>query len=202
MKYLLVFLIGYLAGCFSTADTVSRLRHINIHKEGTGNPGASNVTFVLGWKMGLIVGGTDIFKGILATFFTVLITGDPVLGVYAGCGCILGHMFPFYLKFRGGKGFATLVGVFFGFDWKFALLMVLFIFLITWITDYIVLATLTTAVMFPLRAFDVTASLLSLCIVVPVVLIMFLKHRKNLYRIFIQKSGEKGFSLLFKKKSA
>lgn len=202
MKYLLVFVIGYLVGCFSTADTVSRLKHVNIHKEGTGNPGASNVTFILGWKMGLLVGGTDIFKGILATFITVLVTGNAVLGVYAGCGCILGHMFPFYLKFRGGKGFATLVGVFFGFDWKFALLMVLFIFLITWITDYIVLSTLTTAVMFPLRAFGVTASLMSLYIVIPVVLIMFLKHRKNLYRIFIQKSGEKGFSLLFKKKSA
>lgn len=201
MKYLIVFLIGYLIGCFSTADTVARIRHINIRKEGTGNPGASNVTFVLGWKMGLIVGATDIFKGILATFITMMVTGNPVLGVYAGCGCILGHMFPFYLKFHGGKGFATLVGVFFGFDWKFALLVVLFIFLITWITDYIVLSTLTTAILFPLRAYDVTASLTALLIILPVVAIMFIKHFRNLNRIFIAKSGEKGFSLLFKKKS-
>ena len=202
MKYLIVFLIGYLVGCFSTADTVARIRHINIRKEGTGNPGASNVTFVLGWKMGLIVGATDIFKGILATFITMMVTGDPVLGVYAGCGCILGHMFPFYLKFHGGKGFATLIGVLFGFDQKFCLLAVLFIFMITWITDYIVLSTLNTAILFALRVVDVTGFTPATIFVFSIVAIMFVKHWQNLYRIFIAKSGEKGFSLLFQKKSA
>jgi glycerol-3-phosphate acyltransferase PlsY len=198
-KYLLAFVIGYLAGCFSTADTVGRFRHVNIRKTGTGNPGASNVTFVLGWRMGLLVGFVDILKGILATFLTILIShGNLYLGLVAGSACILGHMFPFYLKFKGGKGFATLVGVLFGFDWKFALLAVLFIFLITLITDYIVLATLTTTVLFTLRAF-LRTSLLALWIVLPVALIMFYKHRTNLYRIFVAKCGEKGFSLLFQK---
>ena len=188
-KYPLAILIGYLAGCFSTADTVGRFRHVNIHKIGTGNPGASNVTFILGWRMGLLVGFVDIVKGILATFLTIVIShGNLFLGLLAG-----------YLKFKGGKGFATLVGVLFGFDWKFALLAVLFIFLITLTTDYIVLSTLTTTVLFPLRAYLRTSSLIALWIVLPVVLIMFFKHRTNLYRIFIARSGEKGFSLLFRK---
>ena len=199
-KYPLAILIGYLAGCFSTADTVGRFRHVNIHRTGTGNPGASNVTFILGWRMGLLVGFVDILKGILATFLTILVShGNLFLGLLAGSACILGHMFPFYLKFKGGKGFATLVGVLFGFDWKFALLAVLFIVLITLTTDYIVLATLTTTVLFPLRAFLRTSSLIALWIVLPVVIIMFIKHRTNLYRIFVAKHGEKGFSLLFHK---
>ena len=199
MKFALAILAGYLIGCFGTADTVGRVRHVNIHKTGTGNPGASNVTFVLGWKMGLLVGGVDILKGTLATFLTILITGELSLGVCAGCGCILGHMYPFYLKFKGGKGFATLIGVFFGFDWRFAFLAVFFIFLITLITDYIVLATLTTTVLFPLRAYVRAETVWVLLAVLPVVVIMFLKHRTNLYRIFVAKSGEKGFSLLFRK---
>ena len=199
-KYLLAILIGYLAGCFSTADTVGRVRHVNIHKSGTGNAGASNVTFILGWRMGLIVGFVDIMKGILATFLTIVVShGNLIMGLLAGSACILGHMFPFYLKFKGGKGFATLIGVLFGFDWKFALLAVLFIFLITLTTDYIVLSTLTTTVLFPLRAYLRTSSLIALWIVLPVVVIMFFKHRTNLYRIFIARSGEKGFSLLFRK---
>ena len=202
MQYVVVSLIGYMLGCFSTADAVSRFRRVNIHKEGTGNPGASNVTFVLGWKMGLLVGGMDILKGILASLLTTLITGNRVLGLCAGCGCILGHMFPFYLKFHGGKGFATLIGVLFGFDQKFCLLAVLFIFLITWITDYIVLSTLNTAILFAVRVFHVLGTAPVLFFVLSVVAIMFAKHWKNLYRIFIAKSGEKGFSLLFQKKTA
>ena len=202
MAYVLVTVIGYLIGCFSTADTVSRVKNVNIHKEGTGNPGASNVTFILGWKMGVLVGGMDILKGIIASLLTTLITGNQLYGLFAGCGCILGHMFPFYLKFHGGKGFATLIGVLFGFDQKFCLLAVLFIFLITWITDYIVLSTLNTAILFALRVVDVTGFNPATIFVFAIVAIMFAKHWQNLYRIFIAKSGEKGFSLLFAKKSA
>ena len=201
MGYVLATVIGYLIGCFSTADTVSRVKNVNIHKEGTGNPGASNVTFVLGWKAGILVGGMDILKGILASFLTTLITGNQAYGLFAGCGCILGHMFPFYLKFHGGKGFATLIGVLFGFDQKFCLLAVLFIFMITWITDYIVLSTLNTAILFALRVVDVTGFTPATVFVFSIVAIMFAKHWQNLHRIFIAKSGEKGFSLLFQKKS-
>ena len=119
MYYVIATIIGYLIGCFSTADTVSRFKHVNIHREGTGNPGASNVTFILGWKMGVLVGGTDILKGILATLLTTVITGSQSLGIFAGCGCILGHMFPFYLKFRGGKGIAAMGGTILSFHWTY-----------------------------------------------------------------------------------
>ena len=200
MGYVLATVIGYLIGCFSTADTVSRVKNVNIHKEGTGNPGASNVTFVLGWKAGILVGGMDILKGILASFLTTLITGNQAYGLFAGCGCILGHMFPFYLKFHGGKGFATMIGVLIGFDFPFAVLATCFIFLITWVTDYIVLSTLTITILFLLRVLEYPGGIYALPILAPVILIIFFKHRSNLYRIFVGRQGEKGFSLLFKKK--
>lgn len=200
MQYAIVLIFGYLIGCFSTADLVGRLHHTRIQKQGTGNLGASNVTVVLGWKMGILVGAVDIAKGAFATLTTLLCTKWNLnLGLLAGCACILGHMFPFYLKFHGGKGFATMIGVLFGFDWKFALLTVLFIVMITWITDYIVMATLTTAILFSMRAYIRTASLFPLLFVIPLVLVMFFKHRSNLYRIFIGKSGEVRLSMLLHK---
>ena len=200
MKYFLAIIIGYLIGCFSTGHMVSRLKQIDIRHTGTGNPGASNITFILGWKMGVLVAFVDISKGIIATLGAILFTGDKVVGIYAGCACILGHMYPFYLKFRGGKGFATMIGVLIGFDFPFAVLATCFIFLITWVTDYIVLSTLTITILFLLRVLEYPGGIYALPILAPVILIIFFKHRSNLYRIFVGRQGEKGFSLLFKKK--
>lgn len=110
----------------------------------------------------------------------------------AGVACVLGHIFPFYLKFKGGKGFASYVGMAFALNWKLALVIILLIFVVTVLTDYIVSATVMSAISFPLSMGIYTKSwilVLVLCIASGV---MLWRHRENLIRIFI-KGNEIGF---------
>ncbi len=112
--YVLVALLGYALGGIPTAYWAGCLRGVDIRRHGSGNVGATNAARVLGWKVGLGVLAVDTGKGALAAGALPLLFpgGDPVsLGVAAGAGAILGHVFTPYLGFRGGKGVATGAGV-------------------------------------------------------------------------------------------
>ena len=108
---------GYLFGLFQTGYLYGKSQGIDIRKEGSGNAGATNSLRVLGLKAGLITFAGDLFKAIFAVLLMHLIFGNrypeavTVLGLYAGFGTVLGHNFPFYLKFQGGKGIACTSGV-------------------------------------------------------------------------------------------
>ncbi len=186
MYYIIAALVGYLVGCFNTAYVVSRVKGIDMRKRGTKNLGASNATILFGWRIGLLVGLVDILKGTLVVLiFRALLEQMPIVWLVSGTACVLGHIFPFYLKFRGGKGFATVVGVILGCDWQYFLLAGVMILLVTWITDYIVMATTTTVLAFPLHMGLSTGNLLAVCVLLPITLIILYKHLPNLKRIFI-----------------
>ena len=74
----------------------------------------------------------------------------PLLGFIAGVACVLGHMFPFYLKFKGGKGFASYLGMILAINWKVALCILAAVVILTVLTDYIVVGTVTSVVSFPI----------------------------------------------------
>ncbi len=109
--------IGYIAGLFQTGLFYGKMKHTDLRKQGSGNTGMTNSIRVLGWKAGVIVSAGDIFKAVLAMivawllFRTVYPSGWKLLQMYAGLGAVLGHNFPFYLKFKGGKGIACTVGI-------------------------------------------------------------------------------------------
>lgn len=103
--------VAYLLGTFPSATLVARANGIDIRTVGSGNPGASNVTRVLGWRWGLWVFVLDAAKGALAAGVGLLV-GDRPLGYALGALAIVGHVFPVWQKFRGGKGVATGGGVF------------------------------------------------------------------------------------------
>ena len=103
-------------------------------------------------------------------------------GIVAGVACVFGHMFPFYLKFRGGKGFASYLGMALALHWKFALVLLLAVVLITLVTDYIVLGTMTTVISFPAYC-AVTQSMIAALILCAASLVIIYKHRSNLVRI-------------------
>jgi len=103
--------IAYLIGTFPSASLVARANGIDIRTVGSGNPGASNVTRVLGWRKGLWVFVLDAAKGALAAGLGLVIDGRPV-GYALGAAAVLGHVFPAWQKLRGGKGVATGGGVF------------------------------------------------------------------------------------------
>jgi glycerol-3-phosphate acyltransferase PlsY len=109
--------LGYVFGLFQTGYIYGKSKGIDIRKQGSGNPGTTNSLRVLGIKAGIITFLGDLLKAILAVVVTWLIFKDRypdsvrLLELYAGFGAVLGHNFPFYLGFKGGKGIASTAGV-------------------------------------------------------------------------------------------
>ncbi len=109
--------IGYVFGLFQTGYLYGKSQGIDIRNEGSGNAGTTNSLRVLGVKAGLITFAGDLFKAIFAVLLVQLLFGKThpeavkILGLYAGFGAVLGHNFPFYLKFKGGKGIACTSGM-------------------------------------------------------------------------------------------
>ena len=100
---------------------------------------------------------------------------------------MIGHIFPFYLNFQGGKGFASFAGLILAMDWKFFIAIIIAVSLITIISDYIAIGTLTTIVAFPVYLLIMHTGMIIICAVTVASLVIFTKHFINLKRIF---SGE------------
>ena len=115
MERIVCLIIGYIFGLFQTGYLIGKVKHIDIRKEGSGNAGSTNAVRVMGWKAGFMTFAGDVLKCVLAIVIVRLIFKDsdikPLLAMYAGVGATLGHNFPFYLKFKGGKGIAVLAGL-------------------------------------------------------------------------------------------
>ena len=109
--------IGYVLGMFQTGYLYGKLHHVDIRQHGSGNAGATNTLRTLGVKAGLITFFGDLGKAMLAMLIGWLLfcdkypDGARLLELYAGFGAVLGHNFPFYLKFKGGKGIACTAGL-------------------------------------------------------------------------------------------
>lgn len=198
MQYLIVILGAYLMGCSNMAVYLAKLKKVDLRAGGSGNPGTSNATLLMGWRAGILVGIHDIGKGVLAVLlvrwlFPALEYGD----VAAGVACVLGHIFPVFMKFRGGKGLAAYIGMILALNWKFALIILAVLVIVTVITDYIVVGTVTTVIASPVVLGLLTHSIILaavLCIATGVILY---KHRENYVRIW--KGTEIGLSSAFKK---
>ena len=182
--------VGYLLGNIQAAYILGKLiKKVDIRTMGQGNAGASNAVESLGWKFGVLVAIIDVLKGavsilLIKMLFKVELNSEGAFLLYlAGYTAILGHIYPFYMNFKGGKGTATLIGILLGMNPLYGLIGILFIAATTFLTDYIVLGTaaLTTyvVVLTYLKDFGPGALILS---ILGALLSMFL-HRKNYKRI-------------------
>ena len=176
--------MGYLLGCSSMALYLSKWKKVNMKEHGTGNLGASNATALMGWRYGILVALHDIGKSALAVILAKLLFPElEYAGAVAGIASVLGHIFPFYLKFKGGKGFASYWGMTLALNWKLALAIFVAGLLITFLTDYIVLATTTTVITVPAFLGLATNSLILVLILCIGSVVIVYKHRKNYVRI-------------------
>ena len=184
MDYLLAVTLGYLLGCSHMAYYISRAKNVDMRRHGSGNLGTSNSVIVLGWPAAVAVGLHDIGKGLLAVVLAKLLFPQlEQVGALAGVACVVGHVFPFYLGFRGGKGFAAFMGVTLALNWQLALLMVVVIAAVTWFTDYLALGTFATIAIVPVWLGIQFGSLpLALILLAASALILW-KHRENIVRI-------------------
>lgn len=148
MERLICIIIGYVFGLFQTAFIYGKMHGIDIREHGSGNAGTTNTLRVLGTKAGLIVLAGDIIKCILAIVISGAIfdASHPdeiyLLKLYAAAGAILGHNFPFYLKFKGGKGIAATAGLILAFHPAFIPMGVVLFFGAFLITHYVSLGSL------------------------------------------------------------
>lgn len=189
-------MIGYLLGSCPNGFLVGRARGVDIRKQGSGNIGATNVLRVLGKRWGYLVFALDAFKGLAAVrlAFALASAMNPngpyreVVGIAGGLACILGHTFPVWLRFRGGKGVATSAGVLLGLM-PLAVVSVFVVWLLLFkATRYVSVASIGAAFCLPLfvalylRTNMLTGvSLLPFSILIAGVVIW--RHRSNIQRL-------------------
>ena len=205
--------IGYVFGLFQTAYIYGRMHGIDIRKYGSGNAGTTNTLRVLGTKAGLIVFAGDVIKCVLAIVVVRLLFADShsdmnyLLALYAAAGAILGHNFPFYLHFRGGKGIAATAGLVLSFNPIMSVLGIITFFSTFFLTHYVSLGSLLVyvGILIELPILGQTghfhmsqAHLNELYgVAVCLALLAFWEHRENIRRLL---SGTERKTYLSKKK--
>lgn len=151
---ILCIMIGYCFGLIQTSYIYGRINHIDIRQHGSGNAGTTNALRVLGKKAGAVVFIGDIAKSLAACIVVHLIFGRydseiiRMLALYAGLGVVLGHSYPFYLKFHGGKGIAAMAGILIGMDWRLTLCCLAAFIIVVAVTRYVSLGSLCVVTIF------------------------------------------------------
>lgn len=199
MERIICLAIGYVFGLFQTAYIYGKLHGIDIRDYGSGNAGTTNTMRVLGTKAGLLVLLCDIVKCILAVVVTDLIFGEShpemlyLLKIYAATGAILGHNFPFYLHFKGGKGIAATAGMILSFHPYLIPMGVILFFGVFFTTHYVSLGSLLVyagffielIVLGQMDIFGMPQNLLiEMYIIAGVLTVMaYYKHKDNIKRL-------------------
>lgn len=120
-KVIIALILAYLIGSFQTSVWVCRtFKHINIREHGSGNPGATNVMRVCGLKLGFLVLFLDALKGAVSVLMVRygFDCDNVAIQLLSGAACVLGHNYPYYMDFKGGKGVAATLGIALAINWK------------------------------------------------------------------------------------
>lgn len=180
--------LGYLLGSLSPSALISKLKNKNLREHGSGNLGATNTMLVFGWSYGILVMVFDVFKAIFASRLARMLFPQLYLaGMLAACGAVIGHIFPFYLKFHGGKGVACFAGLLL--TYNIGVFFVLLAMAVTMmiVVDYGVAGPVTAAVLFPVFVAMQTRNVFMTILTAMIGLLIIMKHRENFRNI---KNGE------------
>jgi acyl phosphate:glycerol-3-phosphate acyltransferase len=198
LTFTIVLIVSYLLGSIPAGHLAGRLAGIDIRKAGSGNIGATNVMRVLGKAYGYPVFSIDFLKGLAAVRLSILIathgqsgrTSMELIGIVAAISSVIGHAFPVWLQFKGGKGVATSAGALFGLM-PVAALIGIVIWIITFhVTRYVSIASIASAIVLPIVIFIMisvsqapthTSALFyfSICLAA----VVTWRHRSNLSRL-------------------
>lgn len=198
MERILCLLGGYVFGLFQTGYLYSKMHHVDIRKEGSGNSGSTNVLRVMGVKAGAIVFFGDFFKTLIPCIIVRLVFVDKpemvnLLVIYTALGVILGHNYPFYMGFKGGKGIAATAGLLVAIDLRVTLVCLIVFAAIVATTRFVSLGSLVVVsiflalmIFFGQRGdYGLAASYLPEFYAVSVVVtgMAFWRHRTNIVRL-------------------
>ncbi|WP_156289158.1 glycerol-3-phosphate 1-O-acyltransferase PlsY [Oceanobacillus salinisoli] len=182
MEYVLFGLIAYILGSIPSALIVGKVGYkIDIREHGSGNLGATNAFRVLGKKAGMIVTLSDILKGTIAVLLPLLFDAEVnrlVIGIFA----VIGHTYPLFAKFKGGKAVATSAGIILGIYPLLFVIMILTFLITLYISKYVSLSSMITGVVSIIISifFQDTGLIIIISLLTAFV---FYRHRENLKRI-------------------
>lgn len=192
MMIIVMLLLSYLIGAFPSGFVIGKLFFKkDIRQFGSGNTGATNSFRVLGRPAGFLVTFLDIFKGFITVFFPLWLpvhADGPIStfftnGLIVGLFAILGHVYPVYLKFQGGKAVATSAGVVLGVNPILLLILAIIFFIVLKIFKYVSLASIVAAICCVIGSLIIQDNIL-LVVSFLVSIILIIRHRSNIARIF------------------
>ncbi len=215
---ILCLVIGYCFGMFQTAYIYGRIKGIDIRQKGSGNAGTTNALRVLGKKAGLYVMLADLGKIIIAVTLVYFLFRNTypeeiyLLKLYTGLGGILGHNFPFYLGFKGGKGIAAMGGMILAFHWSYIPQNLLLFFGMVALTHYVSLSSMLLTVSFFVQTLlmcifggfkaygggEIPREILTEMIIVAFIIsaMAFIRHHENIKKLL---NGTERKTYVFKK---
>lgn len=153
MERIICLVFGYLFGLFQTGYLYGKLHKIDIRQHGSGNSGSTNVLRVMGIKAGATVFMGDFLKTVIPCLIVRIFYKDQIsiqylMILYTGLGVILGHNYPFYMHFKGGKGIAATAGILVSLDWTVTLICLVAFVLIVAVTRFVSLGSLVVVSIF------------------------------------------------------
>jgi glycerol-3-phosphate acyltransferase PlsY len=189
----LLIIFAYLIGSVSGAVIVCRIMWLpDPRTQGSGNPGATNVLRYGGKKAALITLGFDIFKGVIAVLVAKWFTQEPIVLASVTIAVFLGHSYPIFFQFRGGKGVATAFGAFLILIWQVSLAALITWFSMAVLFRYSSLAAILTAILTPVYIFWFTEILEYIIMGFIISVLLIWRHRTNIHNLLIGKENKIG----------
>ena len=183
LKYALIAGAGYLLGSFNASILLSRLAlGRDVRKEGSGNAGATNMTRLYGWKAGALALCADMLKAALALLLGSFLLGDFGIAV-SGIACMLGHCFPVFYHFKGGKGISVGAMIGLAIDWRVFLAIVAAFLLAALLSKKVSVGSLAAALMISLSSILFHVSTPKLVLALVSMCIAVFQHRQNMKRL-------------------
>lgn len=184
MNYIICFILGYLVGTVNPSYFFALKKGFDIRKKGSGNAGASNAFITMGKSIGVLCIFLDILKAYgIVELSTYLFSDEPYVFVVTASACMLGHIFPFYMKFRGGKGLACIGGALLAYSpWVF-LIALLVEAAIAFSIDYICVVPISASVVLPILYGIIERDIIGMLFLMSVGAIIIWRHKENIIRI-------------------
>ncbi|MCC8073283.1 MAG: glycerol-3-phosphate 1-O-acyltransferase PlsY [Clostridiales bacterium] len=210
ISIVLIAVISYLLGSLNFGVILSRkMQNDDVRNHGSGNAGTTNMLRNYGKKIAALTIIGDMAKVAVAILIAFLILNtfgirdsltsifddntDIIIKSFAGFFCVLGHIFPCFFKFKGGKGVATSGGMVFMIDWRIALILLAVFIIIVIFTKYVSLGSIIMAILYPICIFIVYKNVILTVIAVIFMLIVIIAHRENIVKLIKHKENKISF---------
>ena len=205
--YIIIAIIAYLVGSINFSIIISkRMAGFDVREKGSGNAGTTNMLRSVGVKAAAITLLCDILKGVVGILIAILIGNivdgldDALLVQLAGIFVIIGHTFPIFFGFKGGKGIATSLGVLLMINWQIGLICLVFALILMVITRMVSVGSIAAAILFPVLVIFIGQNYIVpvnnwsyLIFSIIVAILVLFNHRENLKRIFTAKENKISF---------